>query len=85
MAEPKDIQQIAFLEHIKSMIASRFSPAFSEADADLTITTADFCERIAEFNGIEMDKESVVLMLQEMNFKSIPNAQMHFVWLLKEN
>lgn len=85
MAEQKDIQKIAFLEHIKSMIASRFSPASCEADADLTITTADFCERIEEFNGIVMDKESVVLLLQEMNFKSVPNAQMHFVWLLKEN
>lgn len=85
MAEKKDIQQIAFLEHIKSMIASRFSPAYCEAEADLTITTADLCERIEEFNGIEMDKESLVLLLQEMNFKSIPNAQLHFVWLLKEN
>ena len=82
MAEDKDIPMLA---NIKEMLRLKFSPADGEADADLLLTTNDISQRIEEYNGIEMDKQSIVLMLQEIGFKCVPDAQLHFVWLLKEN
>lgn len=84
MAENNTNEQIK-LEHIKDMICSKFSPAEHEADADLLLTGDEIIERIKSYNGLDIDKESLTLMLYECGFKCLADAQMHFVWIFKEN
>lgn len=85
MAEDNNNKDAMKLEHIKDMIRLKFEPVQHEAEADLLLTSDEIIGRIVEYNGLEIDKDSLTIMLNECGYKCIPDSQMHFVWLFKEN
>lgn len=69
----------------EQLIAARFSPASSEADADLMLTTSGIAERIVEYNGTVLEKSEIIDMMNRMGYLCVPDQQLNFVWLLKNN